>query len=365
MEGPPGSYTPLPGFVWVSPNPGGTGDFRVKPVWNLIQNADGTFQPMAGFRWVAADPAKQRDYRVQPAWNLIANANGTFRPMAGFQWAVADPAGQRDYRVVPPWNLIDNGDGTWRPRAGFVWVVQDPAGQKDYRVQAAWNLIDNGNGTFNPMPGFVWVSTDPTREQDFRVTTGPNLVANPDGTFSPAAGYGFMSPDPARNRDYRVQPLLATLAGKAARSLDDFDTTAAVNTWDEAIRRYPDSAAAHAGMAGVLAARLRWSDAVTHAREWARLAPQDPAAHNNLAWWLLYVEGFQEALAEAEIAVRLDTMAAFIYDTYGVALARAGRFEEAEAALTRAVSLEPNVVEFRERLAQVQKRQQPVLPPRG
>ena len=244
----------------------------------------------------------------------------------------------------------------------FVGAITEAISSRKGRME---NLRNNGNGTFNPMPGFVWVSTDPTREQDFRVTTGPNLVANPDGTFSPAAGYGFMSPDPARNRDYRVQPLLATLAGKAARSLDDFDTTAAVNTWDEAIRRYPDSAAAHAGMAGVLAARLRWSDAVTHAREWARLAPQDPAAHNNLAWWLLYVEGFQEALAEAEIAVRLDTMAAFIYDTYGVALARAGRFEEAEAALTRAVSLEPNVVEFRERLAQVQKRQQPVLPPRG
>jgi len=118
-------------------------------------------------------------------------------------------------------------------------------------------------------------------------------------------------------------------------------------------------------MAGALATRLQWPDAVTHARQWARLAPQDPTAHNNLAWWLLYAEGFPEALAEAEIAVRLDTTAAYIYDTYGVALARAGRFEEAEAALTRAVLLNPEEAEFRERLAQVQKRQQPVLPPRG
>ena len=43
----------------------------------------------------------------------------------------------------------------------------------------------------------------------------------------------------------------------------------------------------------------------------------------------------------------------------------AGRFEEAEDALTRAVALDPKAEDFRERLAQVQKRQQPVLPPRG
>jgi tetratricopeptide (TPR) repeat protein len=82
------------------------------------------------------------------------------------------------------------------------------------------------------------------------------------------------------------------------------------------------------------------------AEQWLRrgLAVRETAeVHNNLAWLLLQTERVEEGLEHARRAVELRPGFAAAWDTLGVALARAGRSDEAREAFERALELNPEL----------------------
>jgi tetratricopeptide (TPR) repeat protein len=73
----------------------------------------------------------------------------------------------------------------------------------------------------------------------------------------------------------------------------------------------------------------RWPEALVHAREAARLDPENPRAHKNLGF-VLYRNGLlPESIASLERAVALDPGYAEAHGNLAIAYGRAGRTEDA------------------------------------
>jgi TolB-like protein len=111
----------------------------------------------------------------------------------------------------------------------------------------------------------------------------------------------------------------------------------------------------HYGQAlGVLATshtfstHMGWADMATVApiAERAALAAiqadsEDPWAHHALGYVYLFARRFDDALAEFEMALRLNPNSALAQGYYGVTLAYCGRWEEGDLAARRALRLSP------------------------
>jgi TolB-like protein len=72
-----------------------------------------------------------------------------------------------------------------------------------------------------------------------------------------------------------------------------------------------------------------------------RADSEDPWAHHALGYVYLFARRFDDALAEFELALRLNPNFALAHGYYGVTLAYCGRWEEADAAARRALQLSP------------------------
>ena len=68
---------------------------------------------------------------------------------------------------------------------------------------------------------------------------------------------------------------------------------------------------------------------------------EDPWAHHALGYVYLFARRFDDALAEFELALRLNPNFALAHGYYGVTLAYCGRWEEADAAARHALQLSP------------------------
>ncbi|WP_024508189.1 winged helix-turn-helix domain-containing protein [Bradyrhizobium sp. ARR65] len=111
----------------------------------------------------------------------------------------------------------------------------------------------------------------------------------------------------------------------------------------------------HYGQAlGVLAtshifgAHMGWADmrAVVPIAERAALAAveadtEDAWAHHGLAYTYLFARRFDDAIAEFELALRLNPNFSFAQAFYGVTLCYSGRWEEGDLAVRRALRLSP------------------------
>ena len=76
-------------------------------------------------------------------------------------------------------------------------------------------------------------------------------------------------------------------------------------------------------------------------------------AHNNLAWlYAIQGEKLERAVELAERAVALDANAARL-DTLAYAYYRYGTYTKAEQAISRAIDLEPNNTDYKERLNEI------------
>lgn len=109
------------------------------------------------------------------------------------------------------------------------------------------------------------------------------------------------------------------------------------------IAEYPDAVQAAARLAVVLVTLGREPRLALNALAVARrIAPDDPAIDDAVAWALLHLEQVPEAITRLERAVRSRPDDAGFHYHLGAAYIRDGQLERARATLTRALALEPS-----------------------
>jgi predicted CXXCH cytochrome family protein len=108
-------------------------------------------------------------------------------------------------------------------------------------------------------------------------------------------------------------------------------------------------------LAGVLLRAGRPDEALTEAREALRTDPFDDAAWDVQAKALTEKASYSEAFFDFERAIRLHPYAAYLYD-YGLALARAGRFDEAETEAHAAIRADARLEEAHELMGGLYRR---------
>ena len=120
---------------------------------------------------------------------------------------------------------------------------------------------------------------------------------------------------------------------------------AAISACETALALNPNLAAAHYGLAAVLACSGRFQESIVELDEAIRLSPRDPM----LSWFLnikamanFGMERYQECLENARAAVRLPNANVWAYAHEVVALACLDRIDEAGQALERVRAVKPD-----------------------
>lgn len=99
--------------------------------------------------------------------------------------------------------------------------------------------------------------------------------------------------------------------------------------------------------------RRRWKQAELHLRQLVQLRPEDAVTANNLAWALMAMERYNEALPFAERAVRAAPTSDAALDTLALVLSNVGKRERAIEALAAALEADPGRSVLRFRLAKL------------
>jgi tetratricopeptide (TPR) repeat protein len=104
----------------------------------------------------------------------------------------------------------------------------------------------------------------------------------------------------------------------------------------------PQLATAHRLLSDMLESRGVYDEAGNHARQAITLAPENPAAHDNLARALVGQRRFTEAIASSKTAIRLsDGKFSWMHFTLGDAHFELKQWPEAVQAFTKAAELNP------------------------
>lgn len=126
------------------------------------------------------------------------------------------------------------------------------------------------------------------------------------------------------------------------------DNTAAQALLEKAIAIDPNYGQAHGVLAAThtFSAHMGWADMATPLAERAALAAisadsEDPWAHYALACVYMYTRRFEDALAEFELALRLNPSFSLAQGYYGLTLAYRGCWEDGHLAARRALRLSP------------------------
>jgi protein O-mannosyl-transferase len=132
---------------------------------------------------------------------------------------------------------------------------------------------------------------------------------------------------------------LGVATASRARAFED-----ELTLWQAAARAAPESTVARRELAIALAERGRGPEALAELEAMATVARDPAGRHHARALWLLASGRAAEAASEAEQAVRLSPDPAFRRDL-GVALFKAGRWEDAVAALEPLARAEPQAAD--------------------
>ncbi|MBI5766969.1 MAG: tetratricopeptide repeat protein [Verrucomicrobia bacterium] len=117
--------------------------------------------------------------------------------------------------------------------------------------------------------------------------------------------------------------------------------TAAIASYETALRLDPDSAAAHNTLAVLLDTTDRRGEALHHYEAAARLDPANAEARNNLGHTLATAGRIPEALPHLEAAIRLRPDYPEAHNTLGEVLARSGRSADALPHFAAALKTRP------------------------
>jgi tetratricopeptide (TPR) repeat protein len=115
---------------------------------------------------------------------------------------------------------------------------------------------------------------------------------------------------------------------------------AAIFTYSETIRRFPDFAPAYLARGSVLAGHRLLNDALTDQRRAIELAPGDVAAHLDMARTLSAKSEIAAAEACCRVALKLDTNSADAWECLGRIMQQHGRFTAAAEAFDRCLQIE-------------------------
>lgn len=131
-----------------------------------------------------------------------------------------------------------------------------------------------------------------------------------------------------------------------ALKVTDEDNQTAIEYFNQALKLDPSYARAYSGLADTWDIRLAPKEMLSlvraHAETALKLDPELAEAHCSKAWILLAGDwDFAGAEREFAQAIKLNPNLAWAHDGYGWPLMFQGRFQEAEAALKKAVDLEP------------------------
>ncbi len=127
------------------------------------------------------------------------------------------------------------------------------------------------------------------------------------------------------------------------------------------VGKNPRTVEGQLGLADLLAEQKLYPEAIQHYQEALRLDPNNPVAHNNLAWLLAtsddpHYRNPPSALEHATRAVELTRWREpNSIDTLAEAFYASGNFEQAVKVQTKALALDPKNPEFQEHMARYRK----------
>jgi predicted CXXCH cytochrome family protein len=150
-----------------------------------------------------------------------------------------------------------------------------------------------------------------------------------------------------KHRPARIE--FALHLGDALR--DGSQAAKAVEVYEEAVRRMPDSLVALQKLASGLTAAGQFARAVEVLRRASQLAPDDAVTWHQLGQSYLDVGSRKEAVAAFETAVRLDPDLPEAHNSLGGVLLESGETGRAETVLREALRLQPDYAEARSNLA--------------
>lgn len=145
-----------------------------------------------------------------------------------------------------------------------------------------------------------------------------------------------------RKRLAQMRALARRAAQRGAAYLRNGNPLAAVSEYRQAIKRDPDSAHLHFGMALALAALGRQGERIGSLRKALTLDPALAEARNELGAAYTEDQRFAEAEAELRAAVEASPGDPSPVNNLGVLYVKLGRLEEAEALFRRAISDDPS-----------------------
>jgi tetratricopeptide (TPR) repeat protein len=141
---------------------------------------------------------------------------------------------------------------------------------------------------------------------------------------------------------------IGALVGRGNALLKLGKPTEAVADFDLAVRFQPTSAAAHAGRADAYTALGQWNEAGNDYREAVRLDAKLGRAYRGAAWLMATcprdeLRHADAALRSAEKAIKLDGNGDWTYlDALAAAQANAGKYDEAQATIEKALQMAPD-----------------------
>lgn len=145
-----------------------------------------------------------------------------------------------------------------------------------------------------------------------------------------------------RKRLAQVQSLARRSAQRGAAYLRDGDPAAALAEYEQALRREPENADLHYGMALALAALGRQADRIESLRKALSLDPSSAGARNELGAAYTEEQRYAEAETELRAAVEASPGDPSPSNNLGVLYVKLGRLAEAEALFRRAIEDDPS-----------------------
>jgi tetratricopeptide (TPR) repeat protein len=113
--------------------------------------------------------------------------------------------------------------------------------------------------------------------------------------------------------------------------------------WSDTVAKCPGNRWGQCNLGLILSDHGQPAEALKHLQLGLKLAPDDPAAHNDLGLALAKLGRLQEAVAQYEAALRIRPEFAEAHNNLGLALLELGRSDEALEHLEKALKLSPRL----------------------
>jgi tetratricopeptide (TPR) repeat protein len=206
-----------------------------------------------------------------------------------------------------------------------------------YRTQTDAHSRQEAAGLTRSLVGH-WLTEADTRRRDYRFLAAIGAVRE------------ALRLDPAPATHDRLRQAVAVQArldadwAEALHQADERRYPEAIATLEKVLAVKPDWAPARGKLGTLYAATGQKVLAVQHLREVTRSDPDDPYGWNMLGWMAYLDDRAEEAADDFRRADEVEPFTAEIKFRWGLALAKLGRWAEAEQYFRQALAVDPNSV---------------------